>query len=442
MALTDSKLRNLKPLDKAYQTADGGGLFVDVQPGGTKTFRLRYRAGGRDSKQEKVTLGEYPTYSLADARTWRDDCKALAGRGVSPMALKRGDSIPESATPAARELGQFFISNWCVATVQKAQVKADNTKAGNTVGAFADEWFQKMAEPANSNPRNIRRVLDKDVIPAIGSKQLADVSVTDIMAITDKIKNRGSDQMALQTRNIMKRLFAYAIARQKMTSNPAAAIEAKYIATAKSRDRVLSSNEVGRLLRAIYQSSMNRSNKLALHLLILCMVRKSEMIETRWEELDLAKAEWSIPGERMKMDHPHFVPLSSQVVAMFNELKGLSSDSEWVFPSRHGLNKPISKTALNAALRALEHDVRDFVIHDFRRTASTHLHEAGFNSDWIEKALAHETKGIRGVYNRAQYAEQRREMLQWWAGFVDNQIDEGRKVIIGRFGKTYRPEVM
>ena len=166
------------------------------------------------------------------------------------------------------------------------------------------------------------------------------------------------------------------------------------------------------------------------------------MIETRWEELDLAKAEWSIPGERMKMDHPHFVPLSSQVVAMFNELKGLSSDSEWVFPSRHGLNKPISKTALNAAVRALEHDVRDFVIHDFRRTASTHLHEAGFNSDWIEKALAHETKGIRGVYNRAQYAEQRREMLQWWADFVDNQIDEGRKVIIGRFGKTYRPEVM
>ena len=308
MALTDSKLRNLKPLDKAYQTADGGGLFVDVQPGGTKTFRLRYRAGGRDSKQEKVTLGEYPTYSLADARTWRDDCKALAGRGVSPMALKRGDSIPESATPAVRELGQFFISNWCVATVQKAQVKADDAKAGNTVGAFADEWFQKMAEPANSNPRNIRRVLDKDVIPAIGSKQLADVSVTDIMAITDKIKNRGSDQMALQTRNIMKRLFAYAIARQKMTSNPAAAIEAKYIATAKSRDRVLSSNEVGRLLRAIYQSSMNRSNKLALHLLILCMVRKSEMIETRWEELDLAKAEWSIPGRAHEDGSPALCP--------------------------------------------------------------------------------------------------------------------------------------
>lgn len=438
MALTDSKLRNLKSADKRYQATDGGGLFVEVQPGGAKTFRLRYRVGGRNTKQEKVTLGDYPTYSLADARTWRDGCKALAGRGLSPMALKRGDPIPDDVTPAAKELAQFFIRNWCLKTQEKARTKEAQTKARDTVEAFAWEWFQKVAEPANSNPRNIKRILDKDVIPAIVGKQIADVTVTDILAITDKIKNRGSDQMALQTRNILKRLFSYAIAREKMTSNPAAAIEAKFIATAKSRDVALSSDEVGRLLRAIYQSSMNRSHKLALHLLILCMVRKSEMIEARWNEIDLAKAEWSIPGERMKMDHPHFVPLSRQAVAMFEELKGLSSGSEWAFPSRNTLSKPISKTTLNSAVRSLEHDVRDFVIHDFRRTASTHLHEAGFNSDWIEKALAHETKGIRGVYNRAQYADQRRKMLQWWADFVDSQIDEGRKVIIGRFGKAYQ----
>ena len=438
--LTDQKLRKLKPTDKSYQIADGGGLFVDVQPGGAKTFRLRYRVSGRGAKQEKVTLGDYPTYSLANARSWRDDCKALAGRGLSPMALKRGDPIPEDVPPVAKELALFFIRNWCVATIEKARVKEAEAKASNLVEAFAWEWFQKVAEPANSNPRNIKRVLEKDVIPAIGRKQIADVTVTDILAITDKIKNRGSDQMALQTRNILKRLFAYAIAREQTTTNPAAAIEAKFIATARSRDVALSSNEVGRLLRAIYQSSMNRSHKLALHLLIICMVRKSEMIEARWGELDVEHAEWAIPGERMKMDHPHFVPLSRQATAMFEELKGLSSDSEWVFPSRNSLRRPISKTTLNVVVRSLEHDVRDFVIHDFRRTASTHLHEAGFNSDWIEKALAHETKGIRGVYNRAQYADQRREMLQWWADFVDSQIDEGRKVIIGRFGKAYQAE--
>lgn len=433
MALTDTKLRNLKSGDK--QQADGGGLFVEVMPGGAKVWRLRYRLAG---KQEKVTLGEYPAYSLAEARTWRDDCKALAGRGLSPMALKRGDPIPKDAAPAVKEMAQAFVRNWCMKTVEKAKAKEAEARAADTVEVFARRWYAEIAEPANSNPRNVKRILDKDVIPAIGAKQIADVTVTDILAITDKIKNRGADQMALQTRNVLKRLFAYAIAREKVTFNPAAAIEAKFIASAKSRDVALTPDEIGRLLRAIYQSSMKRAHKLALHLLVLCMVRKSELTEARWEEIDLEKAVWSIPGERMKKDKPHFVPLSRQAVAMFEELKGLASGSAWVFPSRGSLKQPIAHNALNTVVRALETDVRDFVIHDFRRTASTHLHEAGFNSDWIEKALAHETKGIRGVYNRAQYADQRREMLQWWADFVDNQIEEGRKVIIGRFGKAYQ----
>lgn len=439
MALTDTKLRNLKAGEKAYQEADEGGLFMEVMPGGAKVWRLRYRIGGRGSKQEKVSLGEYPTYSLAEARTWRDDCKALVGRGLSPMALKRGDPIPDDTKPEVKEIAQAFLQNWCWRTVEKAKAKEAEALAGDTVEAFARHWYAEIAEPANSNPRNIKRVLEKDVIPAIGSKQIADVTVSDVLAITDKIKARGADQMALQTRNVLKRLFAYAIAREKTTFNPAAAVEAKFVATAKSRDVALTPDELGRLLRAIYQSSMKRSHKLALHLLILCMVRKSELIEAKWEEIDFEKAEWSIPGERMKKDKPHLVPLPRQAVAMFEELKGLASGSEWVFPSRGDLEKPIAKSTLNVAVRALEIEVRDFVIHDFRRTASTHLHEAGFNSDWIEKALAHETKGIRGVYNRAQYMEQRREMLQWWADFVDSQIQGGySQIIIGSFGKAYQ----
>jgi integrase len=121
---------------------------------------------------------------------------------------------------------------------------------------------------------------------------------------------------------------------------------------------------------------------------------------------------------------------------MFEELNSLSTGSAYVLPSRGSLRKAISKSTLNTAIRTLDIDIRDFVIHDFRRTGSTHLHEAGFNSDWIEKALAHEQKGVRGVYNRAEYAEQRREMLQWWSSFVDAQIEEGRKVIIGRFANN------
>lgn len=435
MGTSDAKLRSLKPKDKPYQESDGGGLFVEVMPGGAMPWRLRYRLHG---KQEKVTLGDYPAYSLADARLWRDDCSALVERGVSPMALKRGDAIPNDVAVAVKERAQKFIDDWCQHVRKKIEAKAAEARAASTVKAFAERWFSEVAEPSNSNPRNIRRILDKDVIPGIGDKQVAEVTADDVLAITDKIKARGADQMALATRNVLKRLFAYAIARGLTKFNPAAAVEAKYIATAKSRDVALSSEEVGRLLRSIYQSSMKRANKLALHLLILCMVRKSELIEARWDEVDFDEAVWSIPGERMKKDRPHVVPLSRQALAMFEELKGLSSGSDFIFPSRSSLSKPIAHSTLNVAVRTLDLDVRDFVLHDFRRTASTLLHEAGFNSDWIEKCLAHETKGIRGVYNRAEYIGHRREMLQWWSDFVDAQIEEGRKVIIGRFGKAYR----
>jgi integrase len=167
------------------------------------------------------------------------------------------------------------------------------------------------------------------------------------------------------------------------------------------------------------------------------MVRKCELIEARWDEIDFDQGLWIIPSERMKKDKDHVVFLTEQGLAMFEELKSLASGSEWVFPSTHSLDKPISKSTLNVAVRSFNADVQNFVIHDFRRTVSTHSHEAGFNSDWIEKSLAHETKGIRGVYNKAQYADQRREMLKWWADFVDSQIEENRKVIIGGFGKAY-----
>lgn len=400
MALTDTKLQSLRPSDKPYQIADGGGLFIEVMPGGKCVWRLRYRLHG---KQEKVTLGDYPTHSLLDARKWRGECKAMIGKGSSPMKIKRQE--------------------------KKARKEAD------TVGEFADRWMEDVVEKNVREPRNTRRVLDKDVIPLIGDIRVSDVTVADVLEITDRIKARGSDYSALMTRNVMKRLFAYAIAREKTKFNPAAAVEARYIAQARSRDVALTAEEIGKLFREIYRSSMRRSNKLGLHLLVICMVRKSELIEARWGEVDLDAGEWQIPGARMKKDKTHVVYLSTQATGMFDELRGLACGSSFVMPSRGSLRKPISKSTLNVAIRAMGMEIRDFVIHDFRRTASTHLHEAGFNSDWIEKALSHEQRGVRGVYNRAEYADQRREMLQWWADFVDAQIDERQKVVVGRFGR-------
>lgn len=434
MALSDTKIKSLKPADKAYQQSDESGLFIEIMPGGTKVWRLRYRVLG---KQEKITLGHYPAFSLVEARSWRDDCKLLFKRGISPMALKRGDAIADHHSSLIKELGEQFISKWCSEALEKTRQKETEMQVASTVEVFGIYWYEEIIKPNNKRHIGVLRVLNKDVFPAIGYMQVNAVKVTDILDITDTIKNRGSDQMALQTRNILKRLFSYAIARQKTQFNPAAAIEGRFIAQAKSRDVALTSDEIGRLLRSIYQSGMRRANKLALHMLVLTMVRKTQMTEAKWDEIDLDNAEWVSPSERMKKDKAQVVPLSHQAVEMLRELKQLSSGSEWVFPSRNSLERSISATTLNAAIRTLELDIQQFVIHDFRRTASTHLHEVGFNSDWIEKCLAHEIGGIRGVYNKAQYANQRREMLQWWADFVDSQIEDGRKVILGRFGKHH-----
>ncbi len=402
MALTDTKLLRMQPQANLFQVADGSGLFIAVHPTGKKVWRMQYRIGGRTGKKEKVTLGEYPAFSLSQAREWRDECRTLVSRGQSPARAKR-----EGKTAAA---------------------EAEES----TVRVFADRWFDDVIRPSYRDPRNVRRILDKDVLPAIGAIQVSAVRPEDVLRITDAIKARGADQMALHTRNTLKRLFAYAIARGKTQFNPAAAIEARFIATARSRDVALSPPEIGKLLRGIYQSSIKRQQKLALHVLILCMVRKSELLNARWGELNFDKAEWSIPAERMKKDKPHLVPLSHQAVSMLQELRELSFGSEWVLPSRNDHRQPVSKSTLNCAVKGLDLDIQDFVIHDFRRTASTLLHEEGFNSDWVEKALAHEQRGVRGVYNRAEYLPQRREMLQWWADFVDATIDDGREEILSR----------
>ncbi|MEN9430267.1 MAG: hypothetical protein RJA86_1126 [Pseudomonadota bacterium] len=422
MAFTDTALRNLKAADKSYEKSDGGGMYIEVSPTGRKTWGIRYRLGG---KQEKAILGEYPAYGLQRARQWREETRTLVIHGNSPQQAKKAlfSGLDEELPDNVR---QYAIKWWKSGELIGDAIKAEAAKI-DSLEAFAWLWFVEVAQKTNSNPRNIERVLHKDIIPAIGARSIASINTGDVLVITDRIKARGSDQMALQTRNILKRLFAYAIARQKITFNPAAAIDAQFIATAKSRDVSLTAEEIGKLICAVYQASFRRAHKLAIHLLILCMVRKTELTKARWQEIDFDKAEWQIPASRMKKDRIHTVPLSLQAVEMFRELKILSCGSDYIFPSRNTLNKPISDNALNQAIQTMDLDIRAFVIHDFRRTASTLLHEAGFNSDWVEKCLAHEQKGVRGVYNKAEYLTQRREMMQWWANFVDTQAVSRRK---------------
>jgi integrase len=400
--LSDARIKALKPKVSRYPVSDGGGLILEVMPSGSKIWRYRYTLHGK--RQAPVTIGEYPAVGLAAARERARRYTEIVRTGISPIA------------DAKKDRGVL--------------------KTLDSVQEFADSWYQsEIANKSESYRKTTRRVLDKDIFPAIGNKSLTAVNAGDVLAICDRIKGRGSPQSALFTRNVIKRMFEYAISRQAATANPAQQLVARFIATPQSRTRVLAPAEIGQLLRTVYASDMSRAYKLALHLLVITMVRKSELIEAEWSEFDMDAGIWRIPAERMKKDREHWVHLSTQALAMFTELRSLSHSERYVFPMRRGYaDRPIAKSTLNQAVRAMNADVQHFVLHDFRRTASTHLHEMGQSSDAIEKALAHSIKGIKGVYNRAEYAEERRKILQLWANFVDAQIDEGKKVVIGKFG--------
>jgi integrase len=385
--LTVTRLDRLRPKSAPYRVADGQGLSIEVNPGGAKTWVYRYRLNGR---QAPVRLGRYPAISLSEAREKRLEAEKLVAHGKSPAIEK---------------------------TAHKAGLSARST-----IAQFSERFMEDRVKPVRKNTKQIERYFRKQIIPEIGSQKIADVTPQQVLAITDRLKGYGSPMAALEVRNLLKRFFAYAMARQLVTFNPAAAIPGSSIATPKSRDRVLSANEIHTYLDKLYRSDIARRYALSLHLILITLVRKSELVLAKWSEIYLEIGEWHIPAANTKMGKPRVVYLPSQAVALFAELKTLACGADHVLPGRNKPTQPIGRTALNTMLRSIKFGIPQFTIHDSRRTASTHLHEMGWKSDVIEKALGHEIGGIRGVYNRAEYANERKKMLQQWSTYVETLL--------------------
>lgn len=391
--LTDTKLKALKPRDRVYIVTDSRGLYVEVFPTGGVIWRCRYRLNG---KQEKVTIGKYPSLTLKDARVKRDELMQLAARGKSPAKEKQLIKQRLSATTTVRE--------------------------------FGERYYNEVVVRDRKDPTDMLPCLTKDIYPAIGEKALQDVTVADIQRLVDMKKAHGFESAAVSLRGVLKRLFDYAVARQVVDKNPAAALPTRFIAKLKARDRALTPEEIRTYLRTLYQSSIRQQFKLGLHLILLTLVRKSELLNARWEHVRLDEGLWEIPAENSKTSKPHLVFLSRQAIEIFRELRFLSGTSPLVLPGRSSLDKPFAHNALNHALDGVTFPIAHFTIHDMRRTASTLLHEAGFVSDVIEKALNHTMGGVRGVYNRAEYADQRLDMLQWWGDYVDSLVLDSKVV--------------
>ncbi|KCZ51571.1 integrase [Hyphomonas pacifica] len=391
--LTDVAIRALKPKDKLYKVGDRDGMYVTVSTVGTVTFRMDYRIHGR---RETLTIGRYGHggISLSEARHRCMDAKRLIESGISPAKEKKRSKT------RLMESGSF--------------------------SEMANRWIESddMAE----STRDMRRhILNRDILPAFGSYLLSEVTPEDLRALCEKVKKRGAPSTALHVREFVHLIYKYARLHGVKVDNPADEVAPVSIAKVRPRDRALSPLEIRIFYSVLEELIATPTLKLGLKFVLLTMKRKSEVSLATWDEISFENAVWSIPKERMKTGLPHNVYLSRQALDILVALKTCAGGSRYVFPSRYDCYKPISNATLNRLTTAAWETAQEaglplerFTVHDLRRTGSTLLNELGFNRDWVEKCLAHEDRRTsRGVYNKAEYADGRRHMMQEWADTID-----------------------
>lgn len=407
--LTPVTINALKPQERPYKVTDRDGMYVHVTSTGAKSFRYDYRLNGR---RETLVLGPYMPNLVADGAAPRAPEEIQYGH---PLTLADARMLRDRAHRSVM-LGQ---------SPAKAKAEArEHQRAAQTFKAHADAWLDtRMAD----STRDMRRgILNRDILPHLGNKLLPEISTAQVLKLCEAIRDRGAPAPAVQVRKIISLVYGHARDRGLDVVNPAAAIKPSAIATFVPRDRALAPEEMRIFFRTVEQIGTQPTLRLAVKFILLTMCRKGELLNAQWSEVNFEAATWTIPAERMKARWPHVVYLSRQALDILVAFKTCAGSSEYLLPSRYDNDQPMSKATINrvidaAVAKAQQENLplESFSVHDLRRTASTLLHEAGFNTDWIEKCLAHEQKGVRAVYNKAEYASQRRDMLQQWADMVD-----------------------
>ncbi|MBL8486233.1 MAG: tyrosine-type recombinase/integrase [Rhodocyclaceae bacterium] len=382
--------------------ADGGGLYLRFRPADkVPSWRFRYSIGGAP---RVLHLGSYGELSLADARRSAKDLKAKVTLGHD-VAGEKAERVK----------------------VARERIEAGRNAA--TVSKLADEYFERMILGKWKHPNIVRARIEKDIRPEIGALALADVKPRHIDALLQKIVRRGAPTMANDVLRWLRRMFDYAIRRHMMESNPAAAFVLEDAGGKEAaRDRALTRDELKAFLAAMREAKgFSVENALAVKLLLLLAVRKMELLAAKWEEFDLDGALWNLPGERTKTGEPIAIPLPAAAVEWLGELKRLAGGSEWVFPARKLQTRQVPhvcESTIGVALAKVKHGLEPFTVHDFRRTARTHLAALGVPDHVAERVLNHKLKGVTGVYNRHDYLAERRAALEGWAALLC-ELDQG-----------------
>jgi integrase len=384
-ALSELKIRNAKPRERAYKIFDERGLFLLVTPTGGRLWRLRYRIG---NLEKLISLGAYPDVPLKRAREKRDDARRLVADEIDPSADR----------------------------------KAKRAAMLVTFEGVAQEWLDLQAKSLAPETISILGSrLNSGLYPYLGSRPVGAITAQELLAALRRIEARGRHETAHRVRALAGRVLRYAVATGRAQHDVAADLK-DALAPVKSKNfaSVTDPVRVGELMRAIDGYTGHPVTALALKLAPLVFVRPGELRAAEWSEFDLPNAEWRIPGTRMKMGEPHVVPLACQALAILRELQPLARGGRYLFASLRTRDRPMSNNTINAALRRLGYSGEEQTAHGFRSMASTLLNEQGFPPDVIELQLAHaERNKVRAAYNKAQRLAERRKMMQAWADYLD-----------------------
>lgn len=401
MKLTNTAIKKAKLEAKSYKLADGAGLFVLVQPNGAKYWRLKYRYAG---KEKLLALGVYPDISLKDARARRDEARKLLANGSDPGAVKQA---------------------------QKRQAKI---LAGNSFEAIAREYHVlKSPMWSQHHATDWINTLEREVFPKFGHRPLTEIETPDVLDVLRALEARGTFEIRARVLQRVRAVFSFAIGSGRARLNPAAGIGREVLApTPKVKHMAaLEAKEMPDFLRALgeYQERARSSPIVfaATRLLMLTFVRTGEVRGAQWNEFDLDASLWVIPAERMKARQPHTVPLSRQAVEVIKALQPLTGHLPALFPNRNGNGAVISENTVLKVIENIGYKGR-MTGHGFRTVASTYLNNLGsIRPDMIEAQLAHGDRDqVRAAYNRADYMEYRKAMMQFWADTLDVMQQGGK----------------
>jgi integrase len=399
--LTELTVRQAKPPGKVRKLSDGGGMYLLLHPNGSKYWRLDYRLSG---KQQTLALGVWPNVSLKEAREIRDEAKQLIKQKINPIDFRRQKETMQREIEDEKERNEEIQSN--------------------TFSKVAYEWMNRQSSRwTEKHLFDVRSAFERHIFPDFGDKPIVETGVRDVLDTLRKLESENKYDAAYRARQRCDAVFRFGIVSGVCERNPAADLKDVLTPPKKNSQTALKPSELPEFLHKLQEYDLHRLTKLAMYFILYTFVRTSELRFAEWDEMDLesAKPTWKIPVKRMKMRRQHLVPLVHQTLDILHQVEEISGCEKLVFPQQKNPQRPMSENTLLYALYRMGYHSRA-TVHGFRATASTILNESGqWHPDAIERQLAHvEGNKVRAAYNRAEYLDERREMMQWWADKLDS----------------------